>query len=133
MVRLSQISPDLRKAVESRGRFADFKKTDCYQQSVIFEQAGYSKVTSLRQRRENDRAFFFFQNIRKMTGPKVPPVAVRLVLDLVGVFHVKMENIKDPMIEEVQIPNQMAKWAPSLVHLAGILTPDQDMVNHFTI
>ena len=48
-------------------------------------------------------------------------------------YQTKMKNAKGPRIEEAQIPREMTRRAPSLACLAGILAPDQDMVNHFTI
>ena len=45
----------------------------------------------------------------------------------------KMKHAKGPRIADVQIPTQMKKWALSLGLFAGILSPGQDMVNHFAL
>ena len=81
---------------------------------------------------ENARTFSV-QNLGKLTRKDAPPIGVRLLLDLIGVSHMKMKNSKGSMIEEVQITHQMTRWAPSLATLTGFLTPDPDMVNFFTI
>ena len=123
---------DLREAATGRERFDDFRRKGLYAAAIIFARAGYSKIQTLRQMQENARAFCI-QNLRKLTPNDAPPIGVRLALDLISVFHMQMKSIKDPTIEEVQIPNAMSKWAPSLTSLTGVIAPDQDMVNYFAI
>ena len=98
----------------------------------IFVQAGYCGIANLRQMQESARAFFV-ASLRKMAGKKTSAIGVRLVLGPLGVSHTEMKNAKDPRIEEIEIPTQMKKWSPSMTNLAGYLTPDQDMVNFFTV
>ena len=45
----------------------------------------------------------------------------------------EMKNINGPRIEEAQIPNRMARLAPSLGPQARVLTQGEDVVNHFAI
>ena len=100
------MSPDLRKAVEGRGRLGDFVRSGFYQAEIIFARAGYSEVTALRETKENARAFSI-QNLRKMAAPKGPTVAVRLVLGHVEVFHMEVETEKTPGLAKSKF---QTKW-----------------------
>ena len=74
---------------------------------------------------------YFIANLKK--NKECSATGARLVLDLLAIFQTKMKNATDPRIEEIQIPREMTRWSPQLANLAGILVPDQEMVNRFTI
>ena len=123
---------ELRKTTEGRDRFEDFTRNDYRKAVDLFWTAGYYRVESLRQMHDNARTFFV-NNLRKMTGGTGVIKDTKLVLDIIEIFQTRMKNSKDPKIEEIQIPIKMKKWCPALSDLSGVLIPDQDMVNFFTI
>ena len=122
---------DLRKAAEGRERYDDFGRAN-FDQSDIFPRSGYYRIETIKRIQECPRTFAIANLRKKYCGANMVKCA-RLVLDLLETFQTKMENAKDPKIEEVQIPRAMTKWPPSLASLSGILVPGQDMVNFFTI
>ena len=100
--------------------------------AALFAPSGYTEISNRRLTQEGARAFFV-ASLRKMAGNHTSIVGGRLVLDLLEVPHMRVKNAKGPLIEDVQIPTKMKKWAPSLALLAGIWTPGQEMANHFAI
>ena len=124
------LARDLRKSAQGRDRFDDFHRADFDQAAQIFFDFGYYRLETVKRMQEHARTYFI-SNLKKQKG--CTATSARLALDLVETFQTKMKNAKDPRIEEVQIPREMTKWNPSLASLTGILVPDQDMVNHFTI
>ena len=130
--RKEKFAKDLRRTTEGRERFEDFSRGDYKKAVDLFWKAGYYRVESLRQMHDSARTFLV-NNLRKMTGGNGMLKDTKLVLDLIEVFQTKMKNSKDPKIEEIHIPTRMKKWCPALGDLGGILIPDQEMVNYFTI
>ena len=78
---------------------------DFYAAAIISARAGYSKIAALRQMQQAARDFLV-KNLRKLTGAKAPPVAVRLVLGQIEVFHMKM---KTSMSRELKKPKSQTK------------------------
>ena len=69
-----------------RGRRDESTRQDFYNAAEIFARAGYTRIEVLRQMQTRSLAFFV-QNMRKLTGKEAPPIGARLVLDMIGVFH----------------------------------------------
>ena len=128
----TKMARELRKFAADREQFGDFDRVDFDRAADIFFQSGYYRVENLRRMQEHARTFFI-ASLRKHNTKPTQVKSTRLALELIESFQTRVKNSKDPRIEEVQIPREMTKWAPSLSKLAGILVPDQDMVNHFTI
>ena len=76
---------------------------------------------------------FFIASLRKNNTKPTLVKSTRLALELIEIFPTNMKNSKDPRIEEVQIPREMAQWETSMSSLSGALVHGQEMVNHFTI
>ena len=71
--------------------------------------------------------------MRKNNTKPTPVESTRLARELIETFQTKMNNSKDPRIEEVQIPREIARWEPTFPTLAGVNVPGRDMANHFAI
>ena len=124
------LARDLRKTVKGRDRFDDFTRADFDQAATIFFESGYYRVETIKRMHEHARTYFI-ANLKK--HKECSATGARLVLDLLAIFQTKMKNATDPRIEEIQIPREMTRWSPLLSSLTGVLVPDQEMVNHFTI
>ena len=125
-----KLARDLRKFADGRGQFNDFGRTDFDRAADIFFQSGYYRVANLRRTQEHPRAFFI-ASLRKHNTKPTQVKSTRLALELIKTSQTRMGNSKDPCIEEVQIPREMARWNPSLATLAGLLVPDQEMAKPF--
>ena len=126
------LTRDLGNFAKGRGRFDDFSRGDFGRATEIFFHAGYYRIETIETMQEHARIFSIATLRKTNTRPSLRK-STRLSLDLIETFQTKTNNSKDPRIEEVQIPREMARWGPSMSSFTGVLVPGQDMVYHFTI
>ena len=123
---------DVGSFAEGRFQFDDFGRYYFERAAEIFPQSGYYRIDTPRHTQEHSVAF----SISSFRGNKTKTTLVkstRLEIELIETFRGEMGNSKDPRIDEVQIPGEMARWAPAPSTLTGAPAPDQDMVSHFSI
>lgn len=129
---MEKLARDIRKSVEGRERFRDCDRQDSDRAADILFEAGYYRIEALRRMQVRASAFFI-SNLRRHHSKTNSIKRTRLSLGMIETFQAEMKNAKDPRIEELQIPREIAKWAPSFADFSGILVPDQEMVIRPTI
>ena len=126
------MASDIRGCAKGRGRFDDFGRGDFARAAAIFRtmDTTYCKLYAECQR---IRGPFPIASLGKNDTKPARSKSARLSLELVDAAQTKMKNSKGPRIEEVQIPREMARWAPSMAALTGALVHGRDIANHFAI
>ena len=56
-----------------------------------------------------------------------------MAIGIIETFHARVGNAKGVRFEAIRLPREMDRSPPALAVLAGILAPDQAMVDRFTI
>ena len=132
---IRKLSRALRDDNKGRERFDCFSKDLFESVAVMFVSAGYDTLKSIKEMQELNRTFFL-QGIRKgrKSQPNFPEL--RLLADLFetyGITSTPKCAPENPRIEELTIPKEMKTWKLDLSSLSGLLAPDQEMVNFFTL
>ena len=121
----------LRQEAEGRERFTSYTKRQYALTARLFIQVGYETIEGIRTTQEQARQYFL-PDLRKGNRPRRPLKELRLTMEFSYLWPVQ-KNEDKPSYEEITIPAKLRGWAPSLQNIKGLLLPDQDECNYFSL